>query len=153
MYPCPIRMRAQSFHNFLRKAILKLQDQLSQHDQCKKLNQRYLRCARRFKSTNQCIATKETSLCGAGLWFWTANGRDTLIGGFESTRIPQIPLEHPEVSCLVTGFLGWVSLYVVGITNMKRSLITFHLLLLDFFLISILIIVNIIKFLTFVMCI
>ena len=34
----------------------------------------------------------QTSLCGAGLWFWTANGRDTLIGGFESTRIPQMPL-------------------------------------------------------------
>ena len=98
-----------------------------------------LRYARRFKSTNQCNATKETSLCGVGLWFCTANSRDTLIGGFESTRIPQIPLEHPEVSCLLTGFLGWVSLYVVGITNMKRSLITFHLLLLDFFSISILI--------------
>ena len=23
----------------------------------------------------------QTSLCGAGLWFWTANSRDTLIGG------------------------------------------------------------------------
>ena len=29
MCPCPIRMRAQSFQNFSRKAILKLQDQLS----------------------------------------------------------------------------------------------------------------------------
>ena len=153
MYPCPIQMRAQSFHNFSRKAILKLQDQLSQHEWCKKLNQRHLRYARWFKSTNQCNATKETSLCRVGLWFWTANGCDTLIGGFESTCIPQIPLEHPEVFCLLTGFLGWVSLYVVGITNMKRSLITFDLLLLDFFLISILIKVNIIKFLTFVMCI
>ena len=153
MYPCPIRMRAQSFQNFSRKAILKLQDQLSQHDRCKKLNQRHLRYARQFKPTNQCNATKETSLCGVGLWFWTANGHDTLIGGFESTRIPQIPFEHPEVSCLLTGFLGWVCLYVVGITNMKRSLITFNLLLLDFFSISILIIVNIVKFLTFVMCI
>ena len=69
MYPCPIRMRAQSFQNFSRKAILKLQDQLSQHDRCKNLNQRHLRYARRFKSTNQRIATKQTSLCGAGLWF------------------------------------------------------------------------------------
>ena len=30
--------------------------------------------------------------CGSGLWFWTANGHDTLTGGFESTRIPQMPL-------------------------------------------------------------
>ena len=29
----------------------------------------------------------QTSLCGAGLWFWTANGRDTLIGGFEAIWI------------------------------------------------------------------
>ena len=36
--------------------------------------------------------TKQTSLCGVGLWFWTANSRDTLTGGFESTRIPQMPL-------------------------------------------------------------
>ena len=57
MYPCPIRMRAQSFQNFSRKVILKLQDQLSQHDRCKNLNQRHLRYARRFKSTSQCIAT------------------------------------------------------------------------------------------------
>ena len=78
MSPCPIRMRAQSFQNFSRKAILKLQDQLSQHDRCKKLNQRHLRYARRFKSTNQRIATKQTSLYGVGLWFWTAKGRDTL---------------------------------------------------------------------------
>ena len=34
----------------------------------------------------------QTSLCRAGLWFWTANGHDMLIGGFESTRIPQMPL-------------------------------------------------------------
>ena len=33
----------------------------------------------------------QTSLCGAGLWFWTANSRDMLIGGFESMRIPQMP--------------------------------------------------------------
>ena len=79
MYPCPIRMIAQSFQNFSRKAILKLQDQLSQHDHFKNLSQRHLRYARRFKSTNQRIATKQTSLCGAGLWFWTVNGRDTLI--------------------------------------------------------------------------
>ena len=29
---------------------------------------------------------------GAGLWFSTVNGPDTLIGGFESTSIPQMPL-------------------------------------------------------------
>ena len=69
MYPCPIRMRAQSFQNFSTKAILKLQDQLSQYDRCKSLNQRHLRYVRRFKSINQRIATKQTSLCGAGLWF------------------------------------------------------------------------------------
>ena len=61
MYPCAIRMRAQSFQNFSRKAILKLQDQLSQHDRCKNLNQRHLRYARRFKSTNQRIATVGSS--------------------------------------------------------------------------------------------
>ena len=33
------------------------------------LNQRHLRYARQFKSTNQCITTKQTSLLGAGLWF------------------------------------------------------------------------------------
>ena len=54
----PIRMRAQSFQNFSRKAILKLQDQLSQHDRCKNLDQRHLRYARGFKSTNQRIATE-----------------------------------------------------------------------------------------------
>ena len=54
----PIRMRAQSFQNFSTKAILKLQDQLSQHDRCKNLNQRHLRYARGFKSTNQRIATE-----------------------------------------------------------------------------------------------
>ena len=27
--------------------------------------------------TNQRIATKQTSLSGAGLWFWAVNGRDT----------------------------------------------------------------------------
>ena len=59
---------------------------------CNKGNRRRLHAgkhlgyARRFKSTNQCNATKQTSLCGVGLWFWTANGRDTLIGGFESTN-------------------------------------------------------------------
>ena len=87
-----IRMRAQSFQNFSRKAILKLQDQLSQHDRCKKLNQRHLSYARRFKSINQRIATIGSSKpqhCPAqGCLF----GRDTLIGGFESTRITQMPL-------------------------------------------------------------
>ena len=61
MYPCPIRMRAQSFQNFSRKAILKVRDQLSQHDRCKNLNQRHLRYARRFKSTNQRITTVGSS--------------------------------------------------------------------------------------------
>ena len=102
MYPCPIRMRAQSFHNFSRKAILKLQDQLSQHDRCKNLNQRHLRYARRFKSTNQHITTVGSSKpqpCPAqGCLF----GHDTLIGGFESTRIPQIPLV--EIFALVETF-------------------------------------------------
>ena len=36
-------------------------DQLSQHDRCKNLNQRHLRYARRFKSTNQRIATVGSS--------------------------------------------------------------------------------------------
>ena len=92
MYPCPIRMRAQSFHNFSRKAILKLQDQLSQHDRCKKLNQRHLSYARRFKSPNQRITTVGSSkphpYPAQGCLF----GRVTLIGGFESTRITQMPL-------------------------------------------------------------
>ena len=48
--------------------------------------------ARRFKSTNQHIATvgssKPQPCPGQGCLF----GRDTLIGGFESTRIPQMPL-------------------------------------------------------------
>ena len=44
-------------------------DQLSQHDRSKNLNQSYLRYACQFKSTNQRIATKQTSLSGAGLWF------------------------------------------------------------------------------------
>ena len=89
---CPIQMRAQSLQNFSRKAILKLQDQLSQHDRCKSLNQRHLMYACRFKSTNQRIATvgssKPQPCPGQGCLF----GRDTLIGGFESTRIPQMPL-------------------------------------------------------------
>ena len=92
MCPCPIRMRAQSFHNFSRKAILKLEDQLSQHDRCKKLNQRHFRYARLFKSTNQRITTvgssKPQPYPAQGCLF----GRVTLIGGFESTRIPKMPL-------------------------------------------------------------
>ena len=78
MYTCPIRMRAQSSQNFSRKAILRLQDQLSQHDRCKNLNQRHLRYARRFKSTNQHIATvgssKQQPCPAQGCLF----GRDTL---------------------------------------------------------------------------
>ena len=61
-------------------------------NQCKNLNQRYLRYARRFKSTNQRITTvgssKPQPYPAQGCLF----GRDTLIGGFESTRIPQMPL-------------------------------------------------------------
>ena len=33
-----------------------------------------------------------TTLPRTGMFVWTANGRDTLIGGFESTRIPHMPL-------------------------------------------------------------
>ena len=32
--------------------------------------------------------TNTPVLCGAGLWFWTANSRHTLIGEFESTKRP-----------------------------------------------------------------
>ena len=42
-------------------SILRLQDQLSQHDRYKNLNQRHLRYARRFKSTSQRIATVGSS--------------------------------------------------------------------------------------------
>ena len=84
MYPCPIQMRAHSFQNFVRKAILKLQDQLSQHDWCKNLNQRHLRYARRFKSTNQRIMTigrsKPQPFPAQGCLF----GCGTLIGGLNS---------------------------------------------------------------------
>ena len=51
-----------------------------------------VRCCFKPYFSNQRITTKQTSLCGVGLWFGTATGRDTLIGGFESTRIPQMPL-------------------------------------------------------------
>ena len=63
---------------FSRKAILKLQDQLSQH-------------ARRFKSTNQYswpLEVQNHNPAPDTDFF----GPDTLIGGFESTRIPQMPL-------------------------------------------------------------
>ena len=112
MYPCPIRMRAQSFQIFSRKAILKLQDQLSQHDRCKNLNQRHLRYARRFKSTNQRIATvgssKPQPCPGQGCLF----GRDTLLGGFESTGIPQI--------------IATVLFTCISSINNKRSLLRFQ---------------------------
>ena len=42
-------------------SILRLQDQLSQHDRYKNLNQRHLRYVRRFKSTNRRIATVGSS--------------------------------------------------------------------------------------------
>ena len=45
MSPCLRRVRARSFHNFSMKTILKMQDQLSQHDRCKILDQRHLRYA------------------------------------------------------------------------------------------------------------
>ena len=64
--------------------------------------QRHLRYARRFKSTNQHITTVGSSKphpCPAqGCLF----GHDTLIGGFESTHIPQIPLV--EIFALVETF-------------------------------------------------
>ena len=69
---CLRQVRSQSLQNFSRKAILKLQDQLSQHDQCKILNQRHLRCVHQSKFTN---------LQGR-VGFWTDNSRSTLIGGF-----------------------------------------------------------------------
>ena len=53
---------------------------------------RYLRYARRFKSTNQRIMTvgssKPQPYPAQGCFF----GCVTLIGGFELTRIPQMPL-------------------------------------------------------------
>ena len=52
--------------------------------------------------TNQRIATKQTSLSGAGLWFWTANGRDMLIGGFESTRQPAREVARSHSSCILS---------------------------------------------------
>ena len=39
-----------------------------------------------------------TTLPRTGMFVWTANGRDTLIGGFESTRIPHITGRPPSVS-------------------------------------------------------
>ena len=57
MSPFLRRVRAQPFENFLRKAILKLQDHLSQPDRCKILDRRHRRYSRRSKSTNQRIAT------------------------------------------------------------------------------------------------
>ena len=68
MSPRLIRVRAQLFQNFSRKAIMKLEDQLSRHDRCKILDQGHLRYARRSKSINQRIKTCK-NLCGAGLGF------------------------------------------------------------------------------------
>ena len=118
MYPCPIRMRAQSFPNFSRKAILKLQDQLSQHDRCKNLNQRHLRYVRQFKSNNQRIATVGSSKpqpCPAqGCLF----GRDTLIGGFESTLCFKF--------CILEQIIATVLLICISSVNNKISLLRFQ---------------------------
>ena len=112
MYPCPIRMRTQSFQNFSRKAILKLQDQLSQHDRCKNLNQRHLRYVRQFKSNNQRIATvgaqfKTTTLPGTGM-----------IGGFESTLCFKF--------CILEQIIATVLLICISSINNKRSLLRFQ---------------------------
>ena len=80
------RVRAQSFQNFSRKATLKLQDQLSRHHRCKILEQRHLRYACRSKSANQRVTSRPPSLPGTGVY----NDRNTLIGEFGSTRIPQM---------------------------------------------------------------
>ena len=81
------RVRAQSFQNFSRKATLKLQDQGSRHHPCKILDQRHLRHTCRSKSTtNQRFSSKTPSLPRTGFY----NGRDTLIGEFGSTRLPQM---------------------------------------------------------------
>ena len=48
---------------------------------------RHLRYAPRSNSTSQ-----SKNLCRAGLGFWTNNGHDTLISGFGSMHIPQVPL-------------------------------------------------------------
>ena len=61
MSPYLRRVRALSFQNFSRKAILKLQYQLSQHDRRQILDQKHLRYARRSKFTNQRIATVVSS--------------------------------------------------------------------------------------------
>ena len=80
------RVRAQSFQNFTRKATLKLQDQLSRHHRCKILDQKHLRYACQSKSTNQRVSSKPPSLPRTGFY----NGRNTLIGEFGSTRVPQM---------------------------------------------------------------
>ena len=54
--------------------------------------------ARRFKSTNQRIATKQTSLCGAGLWFWTANGYVEKAGNPRNPETPLIPVFNTAIS-------------------------------------------------------
>ena len=71
MYPCPIQMRAQSFQNFSRKAILMRVDWNSR-----------ISVSRPLAVQNRNPAP-HSDVC---------NGRDTLIGGFESTPIPQMPL-------------------------------------------------------------
>ena len=66
----PAPSESSIIRNFLRKAILKLQDHLSQLDRCKILDQRHMRCSRRSKSTNQRIATVVKKTCaGQGCGF------------------------------------------------------------------------------------
>ena len=69
MSPRLRRVRAQFFQNFSRKAILKLQDQLSRHDRCKILDQRHLKYVRRSKSINQRMATVEKTCARQGWGF------------------------------------------------------------------------------------
>ena len=62
--PCAARIRASSFQCFPRKAILKSQKQLSQHDRCKIPDQRNLKNASPFESTNQRDSTDGVSTVG-----------------------------------------------------------------------------------------
>ena len=55
---------------------------------------RHLRYVPWSNSTSQ-----HKNLCRAGLGFWTDNGHDTLISGFGSTCIPQVPLVENLPRC------------------------------------------------------
>ena len=65
---------------------VRAQDQLSRHHRCKILEQRHLRYTCRSKSANQRVTSRPPSLPGTGVY----NDRNTLIGEFGSTRIPQM---------------------------------------------------------------